>query len=443
MEITVECRKLFYKCKPFLLSVFLVCTLTMQARADRLLSGPMVGHTTSSSATIWVETDAPAEVRVHYWGDAGSDPAGTGTATGRTSDSAPHTGVITLDDLSGFHTIQYEIEIDGEMIRPGTPQVFSMLPGGEEGGTANFSFAFASCAAPNSEPGQPVWAQASLYRPDFFMMIGDNNYMPNHPGAYETTEETVSYVMSRTHRSLRDVYNLRTLLATTPTYSIWDDHDYGPNNADRSFRWRDLSLDMFSRYWANPGAGTDDTPGVFYSFRVADVEFFMLDDRYYRDPEYSTMLGEGQLAWLREEMAQSTATFKVLVNGHVMLADKRNNSEYWAQYGNERDSFFDWMYEEEINGVFFLSGDWHVGSLVRLEYTREGYPLYELISSNAARPALNPLNTPDRGRQVGGHNRSFSGPIVNDVRDFNFGMVTFSGGVGNRTATLQVIDYKG
>ncbi|MEX0646202.1 MAG: alkaline phosphatase D family protein [Balneolaceae bacterium] len=428
----------------FIIISLLFCLYAVQADATDLLSGPMVGHTTSSSATIWVETDEPARVRVHYWADAGSNPVETGMAEGRTSETAPHTGVITLENLDGFNIIHYEIEIDGRIIRPETPQVFTLPPGQEENdGAANFSFAFASCMAPVSEPSQPVWAQASLYRPDFLMMIGDNNYMPNHPGAYETSEETVSHVMARTHRSLRDIYNLRTLLATTPTYSIWDDHDYGPNDSDSSFRWRDLSLDMFNRYWANPGAGTEDTPGIFYSFRVSDVEFFMLDDRYHRDPEYSTMLGEGQLEWLKNGMAQSTATFKVIVNGHVMLADKLNNSEYWTRYGNERDDFLDWMHEEEIDGVFFLSGDWHVGSLIRLDYSREGYPLYELISSNSGRPGLNPLITRNRDRQVSGHNRSFSGPIVNDVREFNFGMVTFSGEPGNRTATLQVIDYLG
>src|SRR5690606_25020428 len=163
--------------------------------------------------------------------------------------------------------------------------------------------------------------------------------------------------------------------------AIWDDHDFGPNNSDRTFKWRELGLDLFKKYWPNPSAGTPDTPGVFHSFRIADVEFFMLDGRYHRDPNQDpnrkTMLGEGQLTWLKERLTESQATFKVIVSGHTLTINRHDNGEYWANFGNERDEFLDWLFSERISGVFFVSGDWHVGSLSRIEYSSEGYPLYE------------------------------------------------------------------
>jgi len=85
-----------------------------------------------------------------------------------------------------------------------------------------------------------------------------------------------------------------------------------------------------------------------------------------------------------------------------------------------------------------------VGSLSRVDFSKEGYPLYELISSNAA---VQPVEADDhqykRNRQVTGHNRRFDGPIVNDILDYNFGLLEFSGDEGDRMVHLKLIDHRG
>jgi alkaline phosphatase D len=412
----------------------------------QLLSGPMVGHTTSSGANIWIETDKPTEVDVHFWVESGSRPIEKNVATGRTNEDEPHTGVVELNNLPAGGTVHYELVIDGRPIRPQSIQSFTLLP--EADSFVDFKVAFASCMNPSRIPLQPIWTQVAVFDPDAFFLIGDNNYMPNRAEEYETSESTVKFAMGRYHRYLRDIPGLRTVLATTPTYGIWDDHDFGPNNSDRTFKWKDLSLDLFKKYWPNPSAGTSDTPGIFYSFKIADVEFFMMDDRYHRDPnnapDRKTMLGEGQLAWLKNQLQASTATFKVIVNGHTMSIDRKGSGEYWANFGTEREDFLNWMFSEHIDGVFFLSGDWHVGSLSRVDFSDEGYPLYELISSNAGvHPVEADADQYKRNRTVTGHNRNFDGPIVNDLDEYNFGLLEFSGDENNRTVTLKLIDHRG
>lgn len=426
-------------------SAFLVQVSNAQ-HAAQLLSGPMVGHTTSSEAVIWVETDIPAEVKVHYWFESGAQPIVKDVATGRTDAEAPHAGTITLDGLPARALVHYELEINGRAVRPQTVQSFYMMPAIES--SANFKVAFTSCVNPIRVPLQPIWTQVGILRPDALLLIGDNNYMPSRPEAYEASESTVSYAMSRYHRYLRDVPGLRSILSSVPTYAIWDDHDYGPNNSDRTFRWRELTLSLFKKYWPNPAAGNETTAGIFFSFKIADVEFFMLDDRYHRDPneapDRKTMLGEGQLTWLREQLKASTATFKVIVNGHTTTINRADRGEYWANFGDERNEFLKWMFAEGIEGVFFISGDWHVGSLSRIDFAREGYPLYELISSNAGVSQVeNDNHQYSYNRQTTGHNRRFDGPIVNDIRDYNFGMLEFSGTGENRSVTLKIIDHHG
>lgn len=191
---------------------------------SQLLSGPMLGHTTSSMATIWVETDKSAEVKVHYWVESGSQPIVQGVAQGQTSEETPHVGTVKLENLPARGLVHYELEIDGQAVRPQTVQSFILMPA--PGSTANFSVAIGSCINAIRVPLQPIWTQVAIYRPDALLLIGDNNYMPMRPSAYEAPESTVKYALGRYHRYLRDVPGLRSVLATTPTYAIWDDHDF-------------------------------------------------------------------------------------------------------------------------------------------------------------------------------------------------------------------------
>src|SRR5690606_2805989 len=156
---------------------------------SQLLSGPMIGHTNSSMATIWVETDKPAEVKVHYWVEAGSQPIVQGVAQGQTNEEAPHVGTVKLENLPARGLVHYELEIDGQAVRPQTVQSFRLLPAMEA--TSSFSVAIGSCMNPINVPLQPIWTQVAIYRPDVLMLIGDNNYMPMRTSAYEAPESTV------------------------------------------------------------------------------------------------------------------------------------------------------------------------------------------------------------------------------------------------------------
>ena len=135
---------------------------------------------------------------------------------------------------------------------------------------------------------------------------------------------------------------------------------YGPNNADRTFKFRQDTLELYQRYWSNPGVGSAESDGIFYTFQIADVQFFMLDDRSNRDPndapDRKTMFGDGQLQWLKQGLKASTATFKVIANGNSMVVDYSGRGERWDNFGTERDDFAKWLFSEEISGVIFIAG---------------------------------------------------------------------------------------
>ncbi len=414
--------------------------LFTQLYAAELITGPMVGHTTPTSAKIWVETDVPSDVQITYWVAPNNQAVYKNMVSGKTTKDAPHTAVVTLNNLSPQAQIHYEVRLNKRLIRPLSPQIFFTLPPEpQDDKVANFMVAFGSCMNPSNVPYQPIWNKAVQFRPAAFLYIGDINYLPSPELEFGEDPNLIRETMAIYHRDTRHLQGIRTLMATTPSYGIWDDHDFGPNNSDKTFKWREETLDLYNRYWANPSAGLADTKGIFYKFKIADAEFFMLDNRYHResvkDENRTTMFGQAQMDWLKKSLAKSSATFKIIVQGGSSVVD--GQGELWSHWGTERDDFLTWMFGEKISGVFFLAGDWHVGTLNRLHRPQDAYPLYELLSSNTG-VRKEPIAT-DPTSGSGGHNQSAA--IM--YRGYNFGAVSFAGKKGERTVSLQIIDENG
>jgi alkaline phosphatase D len=249
--------------------------------------------------------------------------------------------------------------------------------------------------------------------------------------------------MNARYRHSRSLADLQALLRATRHYAVWDDHDYGPNNANRGFVFKDHSLALFRRYWANPGQGLADLPGNFTQFGFLDADFFLLDDRFYRasdttqEPiqevnwfdefrdwaigsnqltrllgrrylssapgwlgENKVMFGAAQLDWLKQGLINSTATFKVVVSGSQLFNDA-GTGEGWQNFKGERENFVLWLTQQKITGVVFLSGDRHHTELIRRE-RKKSYPLYELTCSPLTAGAGIPDREKDNPQRVEG-----------------------------------------
>ena len=165
------------------------------------------------------------------------------------------------------------------------------------------------------------------------------------------------------HYDHRSVAGFRDVTGRTPTLGIWDDHDFGPNNSDRTAEGRMESLATFQSMWANPSYGEPGHPGIYHHFQHGDIAFFMLDDRFYRSPNRSedrgdkTMLGERQWAWLKAGLKQSTAKLKFIASGSEW--QKHGHVDSWTSFRREQRAFFEWIDQEGIEGVILLSGDRH------------------------------------------------------------------------------------
>ena len=155
-----------------------------------------------------------------------------------------------------------------------------------------------------------------------------------------------------------------------------------------------MVLKIFKENLLNPAYGLPERPAVFFDFHIGDVHFILLDGRTYREDagrfsrgdriQGASMLGPHQLRWLKETLANSNATFTVLVSpvpwNFTAKGSGIPSRDTWAGYKEEREEIFSWREQHRIEGVVLLSADRHRSEAWLIERPN-GYDLYEFASS--------------------------------------------------------------
>ncbi len=413
----------------------------------KLSSGPLLGYATMTEVAVWVQTRGSTDVQFLYRSTA-SDAATRLTPLIRTDAAGDHIARFTLADLTPDSEYQLDLFLDGERVELGVPVVartqaqwkWHKGPDGQPHSPPDFTFAFGSCSYINDPPfdrpndsyggGYEIFDTIADVAPAFMLWVGDNVY-------FREAETFSEAAMRRRYRVDRSTPELQRLLGATHHFATWDDHDYGPNDSDRSFPLRDESAEIFADYWPTVALG-DGERGVNQRFTWADCEFFLLDDRTWRAPNNAPpspekcMFGDAQMQWLRDALVSSTATFKFIVNGN-QVTNEVAPYESFRHFPDEQRKLFDFLHEARIEGVVFLSGDRHHSELLELTY-REGYPWYEFTSSPLAAGVHTSSAEDDNPMRV-------DGTRINDRR--SFGRVSVRGTWGARALEMAAVDTEG
>lgn len=326
---------------------------------DVLTHGPIQGAPRSDGADIWIRTDSTRSARLvlQELGTEGSWVADWNYARPEND----FTLVLKAEGLLPNRDYTYTIELeDGEIAGP-----FSLRTASPPDLPGQFKVAFGSCSKLSAQPVFDALQESDL---DLFLFAGDNHY------GNTSDRDSLRWFYQWAH----GLQYRQAFMAQTNILSTWDDHDFTGNNTDGFSEGKTTALDAFRNYWPNPSNGTDTTDGTFFSSRLGDLEFFMLDDRFHRGID-GIMLGVGQTEWLKEALVESKATFKLLVSGSQWTAN--GSSDSWTSFLEDRDALFEFIAQNRISGVVLLSGDIHRSSFRRLATVGGGYAFPELTSS--------------------------------------------------------------
>ena len=410
------------------------------ASPARLASGPMPGYSAMRAATLWMQLSAPADVHIDFWPD--DEPAEVRSSTTVTASAQEQYAVhIGLTGLEPGIRYAYRVVANGEVITTGDTFHFRTQPLWQwRSDPPPFRLLAGSCAFINEadydRPGRPFGDRYDIFEtmaaqsPDMMLWLGDNVY-------FREADYDSRWGMAERYRHTRALPELQPLLRSAHHLAIWDDHDYGHDNASSSFVFSDTSRDLFMRYWANPAYGQHNTGGIFTRASFHDLDFFLLDTRTWRDNDHSpnspdkSMFGKVQLAWLKNALLDSKAPFKIIASSNQLL-NELTGKEAWANFPDERSEFLAWLEQNGINGVMLLSGDTHYSALFTLPRD-SSYPLHELTCS--------PLTSGPHRRGFGAENpRLVDGTYVDER---NFCQLDISGPKDDRTLQLSVINADG
>ncbi len=344
------------------------------AAAIFVTHGVAVGEVTDRSAVLWARSSAPAEMVVQY--AAGGASA---TVRSRSEPERDFTAKVKLENLSPATSYRYRIHFEAgaevsDVVEgsfqtapsPSSPAAIKFVVAGDLGGHRY-------CREETA--GYAVFDRMRELDPHFFIANGDMIYADsdcpeerpgggrNIPGDFPRIDDpSVDWTDAA---RVREVYlahwrynradpSFQRFLLAVPMYSQWDDHEVINDFGAGWPRWtaaaeregypvlvqagRDALFD-FHPLWRQ----LEEPDRIYRTFRWgADVELFLLDARSYRsanveeDAGGKTLLGRAQLDWLKDGLARSSATWKIVSSDVPLSIATGTRAEVYG-----RDAFAD------------------------------------------------------------------------------------------------------
>lgn len=433
--------------------LFLFITINATAQnKNGLVSGPWAGNVELRNATIWAEvTPAVKSVAVKFAAVNSSK-----TASGLESGIVKYKGELGKDfnpvkiELNGLKintAYNYTLLINNVPVVTGYTTKFTTKDLWQWRKPApDFSFLTGSCAYFNEpefdRPGKPYGGDSSIFETmantpaAFHIWLGDNWY---------TREADYYTAWGLNYRASHDrsLPVLQKFMASMPQYAIWDDHDYGPNDAGKSYLLKDASRKVFMDYSLNPAYG-EDGKGIYSVVSYGDADIFLTDDRYFRSEAdmrdsiggkpntAKTYFGKMQMDWLKNALLFSKATFKIIATGSQVL---NPFSEYDCMrfYSAEYNELMNFLAAEKIKGVIFFSGDRHHSEVIKMERPNL-YPLFDVTNSPY---------TSGIGKVQGAEKNNAARIDGTLVEEQNFTKVSISGKKNERVLKVEFLGIKG
>jgi alkaline phosphatase D len=381
------------------------------------IESALVGDVSADAAVLWARSAQAGPLRVELRDESGRH------ALGVAGESLVERDRTARFDVRGLEPrTRYRYRFGGS----DAPWAGAFVTAPRADDPAPVRFAFGGDvggqdACRDAATGYAIFDVVAERTPDFFVGLGDMIY------ADSPCSETGRYGNAQLVRGVdfaRDLdgyrahwrYNradppFRRLMARTSYVAVWDDHetindagplDDAPAQAPYQAGAHLLPVALRAFLEQNPLRESAETPERLYrALRWGKhLEVFVLDTRQYRDSDRApdaddapkTMLGREQRAWLERRLAESDATWKIVVSSVPISlptgSARKATRDGWASHGTETG------YERELGAIFetvasagvrnlvFITTDVHFGAVFRyrpLPEHRE-FEVYELAT---------------------------------------------------------------
>jgi phosphodiesterase/alkaline phosphatase D-like protein len=368
------------------LIILIVISSCNNIKTNKFLRLPMIGIIRNNEVPILIKTVSEGKVRIEYKKQNGNYSSFTDWNS--VSVSNAFTTNLSLKNIEYNSKYNYRVQFDENNYS----QWFSFNSFPEQGKPGKFSVVFSS-GMREKYATEYVYENIKELNPTFVALLGDQIYA-DYDGNLNKLEEYLTNDSLRKKKieegevmlkeksvleAFRGKYRrsfigkFQEITSGIPIMAIWDDHDMGQDNNDGTYRYKEIARKVFMEtYPKYPLIEKDE--GLYYKFKIADVECFVLDTRWYRSPMQNPdgsnkiMLGEKQLLWLLQGLKESKAGIKIIFSSIPFndyggdTSSGREGIDSWMGYKFARRKVLTFIKDSNIKGVIVLSADQHFPS---------------------------------------------------------------------------------
>lgn len=340
----------------------------------------------TDSVMLWTRAAGEAQVLLRVWREVGSQSQ-VALVHERTVDVPADSGELklTVGTLAPATWYRYAFFSTDLTRRSPIGRVRTAFP---DDWKEPLTVGATNCASYRYRPFKPLVLQAQQPM-DLWVHLGDV--------AYNDGADSLPVFRQKWQEQLADP-GYRALMPAAGAYFTWDDHEFannfdpealGPNHPlvlDGTRAFRETLPVEEDRAWKSYRWG-----------RTA--EFFVLDLRMERKPTTrltpdAQYISPEQLAWLQQALLDSPCHFKVILTSLPISTmpppSWGGSADRWEGYPAQREKLLGFIDEHALDNVWFLTGDIHIGTIMRVEKTGPRRKYLEIATGPAGN--INPLS---------------------------------------------------
>jgi len=258
------------------------------------------------------------------------------------------------------------------------------------------TLAFTSCARFKPGQAQTAWQDILAADPDYLLLLGDQIYMDFGlwPFSSEYQGKPKKYPVDQFARIMRQKYErqwnephfarlLAHMRAKNGLLGVWDDHDFGWNNAYGQDPTLPADVHLADKVAVAKAlfhefmACARQPPEIYGFIDTPLARLILLDNRSYATPlgvHQPVLMGETQMAFLHAHL-QHDRRYTLICGGLTLT----HSAERWCNYKAEFAQFQQ-LVAQTPGRVIYLGGDIHQNAFGAPQ-TNGRPPCYEIISS--------------------------------------------------------------